>query len=152
MEQILLTIAILTTGIIYGTDVFFGVVGKKASLMSKDSSIADLLGHIHLVADKRIPIIGIASVASTSLSIFLIGINHISGKLTGMSLLFLLIHLILYLKVAKPINKKMSSAAVKKITLHNTRILQNRWDSVIVYRAISLTIALLLLILAIKNL
>lgn len=46
MEQILLTIAILTTGIIYGTDVFFAVVGKKASRMSKDSSIADLLGHI----------------------------------------------------------------------------------------------------------
>jgi hypothetical protein len=110
MEQILLTIAILTTGIIYGTDVFFAVVGKKASRMSKDSSIADLLGHIHLVADKRIPIIGIASVASTSLSVFLIGINHISGKLTSMSLLFVLIHLILYLTVAKPINKKIAKS------------------------------------------
>lgn len=152
MEQILLTIAILTTGIIYGTDVFFAIVGKKASHMSDDSSIADLLGHIHLVADKRIPIIGITSVISTSLFIFLIGINPISGKLAGMSLLFLLIHLTFYLRVAKPINKKMSSAAVRKITLHNIRILQNRWDSVILYRAISLTIALLLLVLSITNL
>lgn len=49
--KILLTITILTTGIIYLTNVFFAVVGKKASRMSRASSIADLLGHIHLVAD-----------------------------------------------------------------------------------------------------
>jgi len=56
--KILLTIAILTTGIIYLTNVFFAVVGKKASRMSRSSSVADLLGHIHLVADERIQIIG----------------------------------------------------------------------------------------------
>ena len=53
ISRILLTIAILASGIIYGTDMFYAIVSRKATALSKDSSIADLVGHTHFVADKR---------------------------------------------------------------------------------------------------
>jgi hypothetical protein len=67
---------------------------------------------------------------------------------SGLALVMLLTHLALYLTVAKPINLKMSEAAVKDIMPENIRALQQRWDSIINYRAALLTMAMLALILA----
>jgi len=55
IKEILLIIAVVSTGIVYGADVFFALIVKKAVRKSDDSSIADLIGWIHLIADKRMP-------------------------------------------------------------------------------------------------
>lgn len=148
ISQATLAIAILTTGVVYGTDMFYAVVMRKANALSRDNSIADQTGHTHLVADKRMAVIGITSVISTTLCVVLNFQHAYMAYLSGAALLMLLAHLGLYTIVAKPINKIMSDAAVNNIVPLNIRALQNRWDSVIVHRAVLLTVAMVLLIIA----
>jgi hypothetical protein len=148
ISQALLVIAILTAGVIYGTDMFHALVVRKAITLSKDGSIADLIGHTHLIADKRMPAIGIASVVSTALCFILNFKNAYTMCLLGAALLMLLAHLYLYMTIAKPVNKEMSDAAVSNIVPANIRALQSRWESVINYRAAFLTAAMLLITVA----
>lgn len=146
ITQLLLLIATLSTGVIYGTDVFHAIVVKKAATISKDSSIADLMGHTHLIADKRMPVFGITALLCTVICIIL-NINNLSSAcLLCAALLMLLSHLYLYMSIAKPVNKAMTAGVVNNIIPGNIRALQNRWDSVIKYRAAFLTIAMILLI------
>jgi uncharacterized membrane protein len=149
VNEILLIIAVLSTGIVYGTDVFFALIVKNAVKKSDDSSIADLIGRIHLIADKRMPPIGITSILSSVLFIFLNGLTGASGWLAFTAVLSLLGHLTIYLTFSKPINSDMSLAARDKIKLHNVRALQQKWDSVISIRAILLTIAMISLLISI---
>lgn len=151
INEILLIVAVLTTGIIYGTDGFHVIAGKKATSLSKDASIADLLGHTHLIADKRMPLVGITSIVSTAIFIFINLTNLTLAIFSGLALIMLLAHLALYLTVAKPVNAQMSTAAVSNLVPVNIRDLQNRWDSVIAYRAAFLTIAMLGLLISILN-
>lgn len=144
-SQVFLIIAILTTGIIYGTDMFHALVVKKAASLSQDNSITDLIGRTHLIADKRMPVIGITSLATTVICLILNFENTFTAALLGAALFMLLSHLYLYITIAKPVNKEISDAAVKNITPGNIRALQIRWDSVICYRAGFLTAAMLLL-------
>jgi hypothetical protein len=149
ISQVSLAIAILTTGVVYGTDVFYALVVKKAAALSKDSSIADLIGHTHLVADKRMPPIAITSILCTIICVVLNFRNAYTAGLSGAALFMLLAHLYLYITIAKPINIAMTDAAVKNIIRDDIRALQIRWDSIINYRAAFLTAAMLLLIIAI---
>jgi hypothetical protein len=148
ISHALLVIAILTTGVIYGTDMFHALVVRKATGLSRDSSIADLIGHTHLIADKRMPLIGITSVVCTALCIILNISNTYTACLSAAALLMLLAHLYLYITIAKPVNKEMTDVAIKNMVPVNIRALQNRWESVINYRAALLTTAMLLLAVA----
>jgi hypothetical protein len=148
INEILLIIAVLSTGIIYGTDVFFALIVKKAVKESDDSSIADLIGRIHLIADKRMPPIGITSILSSVLFICLNGLTGTPGWLAFTAVVSLLGHLAIYLTISKPINADMFLAARNKIKLHNIRALQQKWDSVISIRAILLTTAMISLLIS----
>ncbi|SFW18841.1 hypothetical protein [Chitinophaga sancti] len=148
ISQLLLIIANVSTGVIYGTDMFHAIVVKKAASLSKDSSIADLIGHTHLLADKRMPGFGITALLCTTICIVLNFSNLYATCLSGAALLMLLSHLYLYMTIAKPVNKVMADGVVNNIVPVNIRALQNRWDSVIGYRAALLTFAMLLLSLA----
>src|SRR5882757_3867994 len=109
IDQILLSVAVLTAGIIYGTDGFHAIAGKKALSLSKDSSIADVVGHTHHVADKRMPVIGVTSIISTALFVLINRANIPLLILSGAALTMLLAHLALYLVIAKPVNTRMSA-------------------------------------------
>lgn len=148
ISQILLVIANLSAGVIYGTDMFHAIVVRKATALSKDSSIADLMGHTHLVADKRMPGFGITALVCTVLCIILNVHHTYMIWLSGGALLMLLSHLYLYMAIAKPVNKVMSDAVVNNIVPANIRTLQNRWESVISYRAAFLMVAQVLLAVA----
>ena len=80
-----LTIAILTTAVIYGTDMFHAVVVRKATALSKDTSIIDLIGHTHLIADQRMPAFGITSIISTVVCAMLNFENVYRMTLLGLS-------------------------------------------------------------------
>lgn len=145
INQILLVVATLTVGVVYGTDVFHALVVKRAAALSSDQAIADLIGNTHLIADKRMPIIGVTGVIS-SLLLTALNYNTSLSVYSGIALTALILHLIIYFKVAKPINAQMSAAAVAKETLSEIRSLQLQWDSVIVYRALLLTLAMIALL------
>ena len=48
-------VAILTTALIYGTDLFSALVVRPAAAGAADSSVADLLGRVHEYGDRRLP-------------------------------------------------------------------------------------------------
>jgi hypothetical protein len=149
IREVLLITAVLSTGIVYGTDVFFALIVRKAVKDSDDSSIADLIGRIHLIADKRMPPIGITSVLSSALFIVLNGLTSTPGWLALVAAVSLLGHLTIYVTFSKPINSDMSLAVKDKIKLPNIRALQEKWDSVISIRATLLTIAMISLLISI---
>ena len=152
IDQILLTVSVLSAGIVYGTDGFHAIAGKKALSLSKDSSIADVVGHTHHVADRRMPIIGLTSIISTALLVLINRTNSSLVFFSGAALAMLLVHLALYLIIAKPVNAQMSAAAVSNTVPANIRQLQKRWDSAIFYRTAFLTLAMLFLLSAIMHL
>lgn len=52
-------LAVLCTGVVYGVDVFFAVIGQRALAESDDAAIADVMGRLHQVSDTRMPIFGV---------------------------------------------------------------------------------------------
>lgn len=140
--SILNGVAIVTTAIVFGTDVFFALVGKKAAAQSKESSIADLMGHFHQVADARMPVIGVTAIATTLLQGIVAGLQTLSGQLALVALAALLVHLLIYVTISKPVNDLLVEAVKDGKILDTTRQLQQRWDSVINLRAALLWIAL----------
>jgi hypothetical protein len=135
-------LAVLCTGVVYGVDVFFAVIGQRALAESDDAAIADVMGRLHQVSDARMPIFGVTGLLATIALAAISPIGTPVSWLTLSAIAGLLVQLSLYLTVAKPINTKMTKAVQRKEVLTNTRELQNRWDSVIVARAIAMTLAM----------
>ena len=152
IDQILLSVAVLSAGIIYGTDGFHAIAGKKALSLSKDSSLADVVGHTHHVADKRMPVVGVTSIICTVLFLLINRANTTLVIFSGAALTMLLAHLALYLVIAKPVNAKISAAAVSNTVPPDIRQLQKKWDSAIFYRTAFLALAMLSLLIALMNL
>jgi len=135
-------ISIAAAAVVFGADVFFALVGKKAAAKSKDSSIADLIGHYHETADARMPFIGITAIFTSLIQVILEGFQRLSGQLAAISLAALLVHLIIYFTISKPINNVMIESIKFGRLVNNIRQLQQRWDKVIELRATLLLIAL----------
>ena len=142
LMHILNGVAIVATAVVFGTDVFFALVGKKAAAKSKDGSIADLMGHFHEVADARMPFFGAAAILASLLQLIIAGLHNTQGQLACLALLALLVHLIVYLTVAKPVNNIMVDAIKFGRLVNNIRELQLRWDKVISLRALLLLLAI----------
>ena len=76
-------IAIICTAVVFGTDAFFALVGKKSAVKSKESSIADVFGHFHELADIRMPFFGATAILTTLAQIIIYGIHSLPGKLSS---------------------------------------------------------------------
>jgi hypothetical protein len=138
----LCVLAVLCTGVVYGVDVFFAVIGRRALAESDDAAIADVIGRLHQVADARMPIFGALGLLATISLATVSPLGTLASWLTLIAIASLLVQLSLYLTVAKPINIKMTEAVQRKEVLANIRELQHRWDSIIVARAIAMTVAM----------
>ncbi len=139
-------IGIICTAVVFGTDTFFAVIGKDSVTRSKESSIADVFGHFHELADKRMPFFGVAAILTTIAQIIIYGIHSIAGQLAIAALLGMLSQLIIYIVISKPINIIMVDSVKYGRVLNNVRELQERWDKVILWRALSLLAAIVCLI------
>jgi hypothetical protein len=42
-------VAVLSICVVYGTDAFFALIGRKALAHSSEAAIADVIGHVHEV-------------------------------------------------------------------------------------------------------
>jgi len=134
-------VAVLSAAIIYGTDVFCALVLRPAARGASDASVADLLGRVHEYGDRRLPLPGVLAIIATALSTAIVDSApaHIGG---AVALTALLLWLVLYLRISAPINRRLRAAAAAHIVPPDTRRLQQRWDSVIWFRALLQTIAL----------
>lgn len=136
--QIFALLTILTLGVVYGTDMFFAVVGRSALAQVSEAGITEVMGRLHEYADRRMPFFGVLGIIST-LCLAVAAPSLYSIVAFGAQL----IHLGIYFRVSKPINESLTAAAIRGESLSNAQHLQRRWDSVIVPRALMLGIAML---------
>ena len=134
---------VLTAGIIYGTDVFCALVQRPALARLDDTTMASVMGRVHEYGDRRLPLPGVIGILATVTATAARAISGSPGGAiaAGVALIAMLTWLGLYLRVAAPINRALTAAAVAHVTPGNARSLQARWDSIITARALLMAAA-----------
>ena len=64
LSHALIAISILACGVVYGTDVFSAIVLRPALALVDDRTLVSTMGHVHDVADKRMPVPGVVGLMS----------------------------------------------------------------------------------------
>jgi hypothetical protein len=130
-------VAVLGTGVVYGTDVFCAIVQRPALARIDDRALA-VMGNVHRYGDRRMPVPGVLGlVAAAICAVFAAA----SGRWTqavaaGVAVGLLLVWLLIYLRVSAPINHQLIAAAHQPDPPVNARELQHNWDRVITIRAV----------------
>ena len=133
-------VGILSTAVVFGTDMFFLTIGSPALRLASPSAGTEIMGFFHLFADARMPIWGVSAILSN----FLLVVLSRSGQrwFYLASLLMLILFVILYNLLSKPINRIQTEAAKTK-RLDNGRELQASWDRLLLLRIPLLVVSLL---------
>ena len=131
-------IAVLSTGVIYGTDVFCALVQRPALARVDDATLTAVMGNVHRFGDQRLPAPGILGIVGAAAAAVLAALDGrpIASATAGAALALLVIWLLLYLRVSAPINRALTAAADKQETPANARAMQHGWDRIIVPRTI----------------
>ena len=134
-------VGILSTAVVFGTDMFFLTVGRSALRLASPSAVTEVMGFFHMFADARMPIWGVLAILSNLLLIVLSRSGQRWFYLA--SLLMLILFVILYNLLSKPINQIQTKAAKTGERLDNSRELQASWDRVLLIRVPLLVVSLL---------
>jgi hypothetical protein len=134
-------VGILSTAVVCGTDMFFLTIGRPALRMASPSAGTEIMGFLHLFADARMPIWGVSAILSNLLLVVLCRGGQRWFYLA--SLLMLILFVILYNLVSKPINRLQTQAAKTGQRIDNSRELQASWDRVLLIRVPLLVVSLL---------
>jgi hypothetical protein len=146
LAQVLALIAVLGVGVVYGTDVFFAVVARTALGKASERAMAEVMGRLHEVADRRMPFFGAVGLLAT-----LGAAVATRGGPAAVAAAAEVAHLALYQSVARPVNAALTLAAAHGEPAPDARALQARWDSVIGWRAALLTVAVAALLFALTG-
>jgi hypothetical protein len=142
----LVAVALLSS-VVYGVDVFFALIARPALRRVDEASLTQVLGHLHAVADARMPLFDATALLTTGGLFFAVGgWPTLPGRLALLALAGSLTQLAACVLVAQPVNKRQTAAATHRQTPPDARALQDRWDSVIGLRAGALTLAMAALI------
>ena len=134
-------VGILSTAVVFGTDMFFLTVGRSALRLASPSAGTEVMGFFHMFADARMPIWGVSAILSNRL---LAGLSN-SGQrwFYFASLIMLILFVIFYNLLSKPINRMQTEAAKTGKRLDNGRELQASWDRSVMIRVPLLVVSLL---------
>jgi hypothetical protein len=140
-------LAIVSTGIVYGTDVFCALVQRPALARVDDATLTAIMGNEHRFADRRMPAPGILGViAAVAASVLAAVAGRPAGSAAaGAAFLLLVVWVLLYLRISAPINRRLTAAADARETPGIARTLQRDWNRVIVPRAVLQGLAVLAL-------
>lgn len=116
-------VGILSTAVIWGTDVFFLMIGRPALGLARVSAVTEVMGFVYLFADARMPIWGASAIVSN----VLLAVFGRSGQhwFYVVSVLMLFLFLIAYSRLSKPINRLQTEAARTGRNLDQGRELQD---------------------------
>ena len=64
-------LGILSTAVVFGTDMFFLTIGRPALRLASPSAGTEIMGFFHLFADARMPIWGVLAILSNLLLVVL---------------------------------------------------------------------------------
>ena len=131
-------VAVLATGVVYGTDTFCALVQRPALARVDDASLTAVMGNVHRFGDQRLPAPGVLGVIGSAAACVLGALagQALASVAAGAALALLLGWLLIYLRISAPINRTLTAAADKHETPTNARTLQHDWDHVIVPRAV----------------
>jgi hypothetical protein len=131
-------IALLGTGVVYGTDVFCALVQRSALRRVDDATLTAMMGNLHRYADRRMPAPGVLGVVAAAAAAVLAAIagHAAASTAAGVAFLLLVVWLLIYLRISAPINRRLTAAADAGETPADARTLQRNWDRVIVPRAV----------------
>jgi hypothetical protein len=134
---------ILAAGIIYGTDAFCALVQRPALTTLDDATLTAVMVRIHQYGDRRLAPPGVLGILAATVSTTVLTLRgSVTGAVaSGVALGCLLAWLILYRRVAAPINRALTAAAIAHEAPGNARRLQSRWDSIITPRAVLMGVA-----------
>ena len=138
-------LAIVSTGIVYGTDAFCALVLRSALARVDDAMLTATMGNVHRFADRRMPVPGILGIIAAAAASVLAAVAGHPGESATAATAFLLlaIWVLLYLRISAPINRTLTAAADAHETPASARTLQQDWDHVIVPRALLQGLAVL---------
>jgi hypothetical protein len=134
-------VGILSTAVVCGTDMFFLTIARPALRLASPSAGTEIMGFFHLFADARMPIWGVAAILSNLL--LTVFSRNAQRWFYLASLLMLILFVILYNLLSKPINRLQTEAAKTGARLDNGRELQASWDRVLWIRVPLLGVSLL---------
>jgi len=134
-------IGILSTAVLCGTDMFFLTIGRPALRLASPSAGTEVMGFLHMFADARMPIWGVSAILSNLLLAVFSRSEQRWFYLA--SFVMLILFVILYNRLSKPINRLQTEAAKTGKSLNNGRELQASWDRVLLIRVPLLVVSLL---------
>ena len=141
-QMISLALALLGAAAVYGTDVFFCVVGRTALTHVSDAALVETMGRLHEVADRRMPIFAAIGIVGALASIAF-SRGWLPWALSAVAAQTLWI--VVYRSVAAPVNAELTRQARAHSVPTDARALQARWDSVIVARVLLMGFAVVAL-------
>ena len=134
-------VGILSTAVVFGTNMFFLTIGRSALRLASPAAGTEIMGFFHMFADARMPIWGVSAILSN----FLLVLFSWAGQrwFYLASLLMLILFVIIYNRLSKPINRLQTEAAKNGERLNNGRELQASWDRSLIIRVPLLVVSLL---------
>jgi len=138
LAQFAALLAIVSTGVVYGTDAFCALVLRPALARVDDATLTAIMGNVHRYGDRRMPapgILGLIAAAAASLIAAVAG-HPAESATAGAAALLLVGWVVLYLRISAPINRTLTAAADAHQTPANARALQRDWDRIIVPRTV----------------
>jgi len=125
-------VGILSTAVVCGTDMFFLTIGRPALRLASQSAGTEVMGFLHMFTDARMPIWGVSAILSN----FLLVVLSRSGRrwFYFASLLVLILFVVVYARLSKPIDRLQTEAARTGERLNNARELQASWDRSVMIR------------------
>jgi hypothetical protein len=138
LSQILAILAVLAAAVVYGTDICAVLIMKPVYARLDDATATKVAGWGHFYGDKRMPVPGAGGVVCSILATVL---AILSGRVpaaiaSAVAVAALLAWLVLYVRVAKPINALQTAAAQSGDIPENARELQYKWESVLGARVV----------------
>lgn len=130
-------IAVLGTGVVYGTDVFCAMVQRPALARVDDHALLAVMGNVHRYGDRRMRLPGVLGLAAAAISAALASAfgRWAQAGAAGAAVVLLVVWLLVYLKVSAPINRQLIAGADRPEPPTDARTLQRDWDKVITLRA-----------------
>lgn len=147
VSQLAALLAVLSTGIVYGTDAFCALVQRSALAHVDDSTLTAVMGNLHRVADRRMPVPGILGVVAAAAAAVLAAVagRPAAAATAGTAFVLLVVWVLLYVRISAPINRRLTAAADAHETPADVRSWQRAWDRIIVPRAVLQGLAVLAL-------
>ncbi|WP_416564426.1 DUF1772 domain-containing protein [Nocardia testacea] len=146
--QILAAVAVLANAVVYGTDVLGALVMRSVYRRLDDATMTLSAGWGHYYADSRMPPVGVTGVVAALGAAVVAALAGATGAAVsaGLAVLALAVWLVLYVRIAKPINEAQKAAARSGVIPPNARALQDRWDSILYPRVALQALALIALL------